>query len=246
MTSPELAAESAPPSNAFATAGFVCSLLGLFLGGLLCPVGLVLAIVALSKPGGRGLAIAGIVLGAIGMVGWLLLFLLLGAVLLTAFGFAALTLAEPDTLELTADMVTIAVSAKAFENEHHALPGSLDDLELRTSAYSDPWGNAYDYFPISSPPGFDIVSAGRDGTRGTQDDVAFTRLGETWKAATRVDIDISSSDDEGRVQLRIGDRSLEVCGEEGSGRVNIDLGDRTLELEGDGGGGHLRIVPHHR
>ena len=48
----------AEQSNGLAIAGFVCSLLGIFTGFLLSPIGLILSLVALGRPGGRGFAVA--------------------------------------------------------------------------------------------------------------------------------------------------------------------------------------------
>ena len=56
----------AEQSNGLAIAGFVCSLLGLFTGFLLSPIGLILSLVALGRPGGRGFAVAGVVIGLLG------------------------------------------------------------------------------------------------------------------------------------------------------------------------------------
>ena len=72
------AAAPAKQSNGMAIGGFVCSLLGflgvLCCGGLLSIVGLILSIIGLKKAkeldgAGKGLAIAGIVLGALGLLG---------------------------------------------------------------------------------------------------------------------------------------------------------------------------------
>lgn len=58
------------PTNGLAIAGFTCSLVGLCIGIAALP-GLILSAIALSKPGGRGLAIAGLVLGILGGCLWL-------------------------------------------------------------------------------------------------------------------------------------------------------------------------------
>lgn len=78
------------PSNGLAITSLVlgiCSLLIVWipivglLGTLLALVGLVLGILALQKPGGRGLAIGGIVTSAISIVLTVLGFLALGAII---------------------------------------------------------------------------------------------------------------------------------------------------------------------
>jgi len=58
--------------NGLAIGGFVCSLVGFLCCQLVTPVGLILSIVGLSKAkklngAGKGLAIAGIIIGAIGI-----------------------------------------------------------------------------------------------------------------------------------------------------------------------------------
>ena len=54
------------PSNGLGIAGFICSLVGLFLcGGIICPVGLILSAMGLRKEP-KGLAIAGLIIGLIG------------------------------------------------------------------------------------------------------------------------------------------------------------------------------------
>lgn len=57
--------------NGLAVAGFVCSLVGIFIG-IIALLGLVFSAIALGRPGRRGLATAGLVLGIIGVVGWVI------------------------------------------------------------------------------------------------------------------------------------------------------------------------------
>jgi hypothetical protein len=79
------AAAPAKPSNGMAIGGFVCSLLGFLgficCGSILCIPGLILSIIGLNKSkqlggAGKGLAIAGIILGALGLVSGLISFIL--------------------------------------------------------------------------------------------------------------------------------------------------------------------------
>lgn len=62
---------AAGPENGLAVAGFVCSLVGIFIG-IISLLGLVFSAIALGRPGRRGLATAGLVLGIIGVVGWVI------------------------------------------------------------------------------------------------------------------------------------------------------------------------------
>ncbi|MCH7573099.1 MAG: DUF4190 domain-containing protein [Planctomycetes bacterium] len=123
----------AEQSNGLAIAGFVCSLLGLFTGFLLSPIGLILSLVALGRPGGRGFAVAGVVIGLLGSCGAIvavLLVVLLGAGAVLAavgLGIAMIALAEPEKIELTSDMINIAIAAKILSMQlanrtaqHHA------------------------------------------------------------------------------------------------------------------------------
>ena len=72
---PQYAPAAKQDSNGMAIGGFVCSLVGLLLccGGIVSIIGLVLSIIGLSKSkqmngSGKGLAIAGIIIGALGAV----------------------------------------------------------------------------------------------------------------------------------------------------------------------------------
>jgi hypothetical protein len=67
---------AAAPTNGLAVAGFVCSIVGFFVFGVLAVVGLILSAVALGRPQGRGMAVAGLVIGIVGTVGWALLIVL--------------------------------------------------------------------------------------------------------------------------------------------------------------------------
>ncbi len=82
--------------NGMAVGGFVCSLIGLLLccGGIVSIVGLILSIIGLNKSkqlngAGKGLAIAGIILGAIGVLCGVLVGILYG---IGAFAEASNTL----------------------------------------------------------------------------------------------------------------------------------------------------------
>jgi hypothetical protein len=238
------AAARAPGTNAMGVAGFVCSLVGLiFTLGILCPVGLILSLIGLGrKP--RGFAVAGVVLGLIGTCGGLLLLLVGGAAILAALGIAAATIAlsEPEKMEITTDMANMALSIKAYERQNRSLPATLDELDVRPTIRTDPWGNAYEYHLLDEPPGFDLVSAGKDQTFGTIDDARFTSLDEAW-ATTGLGIDVQEDDDGGTVTIKLGGRTIVAEGHAEEGRVSIDLGDRVIEIVGDDTGGRVNVVP---
>ena len=227
-----------PQTNGLAIAGFVCSLVGLFTG-ILSPIGLVLSLVALGKPGGRGFAIAGVVLGLIGSCGMILALILIPAVILGALGIAAvaIALAEPAKVELTTDMANIAIAAKFYEKEQGVLPADLAVLTLRPELLNDPWGQPYEYHFIDDDPGFDIISRGQDGITGTDDDIHLSKLGETWEGAGRI---VAESDDEsGTVTLTIGGKVITLHGDEKGGRITIDTGEKVIEIKGDEQGGTM-------
>ena len=78
---PQYAPSAKQDSNGMAIGGFVCSLVGFLCCQLVTPVGLILSIIGLSKAkqmngNGKGLAIAGIIIGAIGVVVFILTIIL--------------------------------------------------------------------------------------------------------------------------------------------------------------------------
>jgi len=184
-----------PQTNGLAVAGFICSVAGLLTGGLLCPVGLILSLVGLGRPSGRGWAIAGIAIGLLGTcLGVVAVFVAATfiaaaiAVIGTGFGVLALVLTQSEQLEISADMIDIAYSAVVYQDDNGSLPTDLDELELKTPTLTDPWGNAYRYILTEHEPGFDVTSWGADGQPATDDDVRLSTLGKAWERAVE-DID---------------------------------------------------------
>lgn len=231
-------------SNGLAVAGFVCSLVGLLgTAGLLCPIGLIISLVALGKPGGKGFAVAGLILGLIGSCGFLLVLLLIpaAALALVGIGVVAIALAEPEKVEITSDMAHIAIAAKIYEEEQGVLPANLGVLELRETVLRDPWGNPYEYHFIDDDPGFDIISRGEDGTPGTEYDIYLTKLDETWEAAGNMAFNADANDDEGTVTLTFGNNVMTLHGDDDGGRITLDTGDKVYEITGDDDGGHFNV-----
>jgi hypothetical protein len=230
------------PSNSLGIAGFVCSLVGLLVtGGILCPVGVVLSLVALSRPP-RGFAVAGLIVGLLGMCGWAIALLIGGAAILAALGLAivGIALSDQERVEITRDMATIAFEVRRYERENRYLPATLEELELRESTRLDPWGERYRYNFVEAKPGFELTSAGEDRQFSTDDDVALSTLGERWKAGG-LGIDVSEDEDTGRVRINLGPASIEASGDDDSGRVTIDLGHRVIEIVGDETGGSIDL-----
>ena len=209
-------------TNGLGIAGFVCSLVGLLAtGGLLCPVGLILSLIAIGRRP-RGFAVAGLILGLVGSCGWIIAFFVFGAVLLammaTALGLAvAVALTEPEKMEITGDMANMAVAIALYEEENKYLPADLETLGLRPTVLRDPWGTPYQYHLTNEDPGFDLVSAGADLQFGTLDDVRLTTLGETWEAGG-FNVNVTE-DDAGRVKISIGDRTITAGGDDDGQRA---------------------------
>jgi hypothetical protein len=174
-----------PQSSGLGIAAFICSLVGLVTGGLLCPIGLILGLVALGRRP-RGFAIAAVIIGFLGTCGGLLIVIFAFGVVVTvlaAIGIA-FALTDAERMEVTSDMIMAAAAVGQYEDREGNLPDSLDELDLTDSAMRDPWGNAYRLvLDDSLKPGFDLVSAGQDGEFDTDDDIRLSRLDDYWHDA---------------------------------------------------------------
>jgi hypothetical protein len=171
--------------NGLAIAGFVCSLVGLFSGGFLSPVGLILSLVALGREP-KGFAIAGLILGLLGTCGWLIAFLMAGAAILAFLGLGAavatLAITEPDKVELTADAIAMTVAIEERRGTTGTLPASIDEVHLDQDLLTDPWGNEYRYVLDPARGGYRIMTDGPDGRPGTDDDINVRDFQEVWEA----------------------------------------------------------------
>lgn len=177
----------AQQTNSLAIAGFVCSLAGLVSGGhLLSPIGLILSLVALKREGGRSWAIAGIIIGVLGICGWLIAFLVVGTAMLAALGIGAaaavaFAMSEPEKIELTADVGVMTAAIEAHRDVTGALPADLDALDLGAPFLTDPWGNPYRYILVPDRAGYKIMTNGPDGEPDTVDDANVRDLLEIWQ-----------------------------------------------------------------
>jgi len=241
----------ASPRNDLALAGFIISIAGFLTAGILCPVGLVISLVALGREP-RGFAIAGAIIGGLGsctalLVGGMIL-LGLGAGLLAAIGIATVVaLSQPQKLEITADMAQVAALVEDFRDANGRLPLDLDEAGVPEGLQLDPWGVGYRIDPFDAAPGFDVRSAGEDGIFDSDDDVRLSGLDELWGGdggPFRIE---TTEDADGRTRVRFGDLSIEVDGEGSDGLVIIRNGDdEILRVEGgavEGGGGSARTEP---
>lgn len=154
------------PTNGLGLAGFIVSLVGFFLGCVLCPVGLLLSLIALFKAP-RGFAIAGVILGLIGSI--------IPALVLFFFGFAiitAISLGKPGFATIIAQQEArqrIDTLAAAAGN---ALPEDAEG-DLAIGGKMDGWGHPFRYRRLGATQ-FEIRSAGPDGILETSDDFSET------------------------------------------------------------------------
>ncbi len=171
---------TANEANGLGIAGFVISLVGLCSGGILSPIGLIISIVAATRQP-RALAVAGIVLGAIGSCGILLALLfvpVLIAGILAAIGLGAAgvsvagALGGPE-LQAKVEMGILTAEIRRYKEQHQgALPSTLDVLpKPYEGVRTDPWNRPYVYELKPDGSGFTLFSAGLDGVRDTTDDI---------------------------------------------------------------------------
>ncbi len=159
------------PVNALGLAGFICSLVGIPSVGLLSVVGLILSLVALRQEP-RGFAIAGVILGALGLCGWVVALFVFGAAILAALGLvAALAITEPERTELSVESIALHAAIESHRGRTGSLPESLDSLNLAEALRRDPWGNLYRYEVVPGERGFRIMTGGHDGLPDTEDDL---------------------------------------------------------------------------
>lgn len=161
--------------NGLGIAGFICSLLGLIACGLLSPVGLILSLFGLRREP-RGLAITGVVLGALGVCGWVIGIVVFGsmiAVALAAVGLGGVAMALGGAkIESGLEMANIAREIELYEQRTGQLPASLDLLPMsEPEALIDPWGRRYEFTLGEDGVTYTLFSAGPDGMPGTADDV---------------------------------------------------------------------------
>ncbi|WP_432800131.1 hypothetical protein [Poriferisphaera sp. WC338] len=70
-------------TNSLGTAGLIVSIVGLVFGGILCPIGFLMSLIAVFKKP-RGMAIGGLVIGGLGSLIVLFVLLLFGAAIAAA------------------------------------------------------------------------------------------------------------------------------------------------------------------
>jgi len=161
------------PTNGLGIAGFVCSLLGIISCGALSPIGLILSFIAIFREP-RGLAIAGLILGALGSMWVVALAVLIGGAVVVA-GIAAVAAGAglEGVLEVMKDGQTIRASIDQHVGTTGAPPATLGELSgLDAEALTDPWGRPYRY-EVGPGNKWKLTSDGKDGAPGGGDDVSF-------------------------------------------------------------------------
>lgn len=183
------------PTNTLGVAGFICSLCGVigFVippgGMLLSLVGFVLSLIALGKAP-RGFAVAGVILGFIGM-GCLTGVLMMGGVMallaLIGIGVGVGAIAMEAQAQLQAAQNDLRVMDQAIVMHHQnreSYPTNLGALvpEYLSGTFapgramlSDPWGKPYVYQVRDDGLGFTVKSSGPDMKLGTPDDLSWMR-----------------------------------------------------------------------
>lgn len=179
-------------SNGLGVAGFFISLIGLFIPtGIVALLGLLISLVALGRQP-RGFAGLGVLIGLFGTFIWLAVMVVavLGAATLGVgiliCGAAAFILTQPETIEVTSDMINVHLAVAEYKKENDSLPRDLDGLRLAVTTLTDPWGQPYRYQLVKDGDrGFDVISGGLDQQFGTDDDLALSRLKEVWVMACK-------------------------------------------------------------
>lgn len=165
--------------NALGLAGFITSLVGAVMtGGFLCPVGLVLSLIALRRQP-RGFAIAGTIIGVLGSCGGCLALLIGipllagGALLLATLGFVAG--GGVPALHTIDHMLQVRGAIETYERTNGKLPGSLSDLNMPKDMLDDGWGTPLQYQVSQQGPtmSWTLQSAGPD-RQLDKDDITFS------------------------------------------------------------------------
>jgi hypothetical protein len=157
------------PSNAMGVAGFIFSLIGFLLCGLLCPIGALLSLIGLFKEP-RGFAIAGLVIG------------LIGSVMLVTVGFAffmfvlsmiGLATAFSTILSFGMQYVPLVEAQNQLAQNWQqvdTIPTEEEGNEL-IKGQMDVWGNQIRYEVKNKK--FTLRSAGEDGQLDNSDDLTL-------------------------------------------------------------------------
>lgn len=167
-----------PPTNGLGIAGFVVSLSGLVVCfGLICPIGLLLSLIALFNTP-RGFAIAGTIIGLIGSIFGVLAVLLVAGVIGSAGTFFSNFNVQSQT-SMQMDFASYDID-NHFMNNNDTLPDEPTGNAM-ISSYVDEWNNNLKYKPTQgSTTDYTIISAGPDGVFGNADDLSQPYSAYNW------------------------------------------------------------------
>ena len=195
-TTNEPSAQAPAKNSGLAIASLVCGIVGPCTLGLASIAGLILGIVGLKKikagggaVGGRGLAIAGIIVS----VATLIIGLILAVMIASAWFFAGHKSAvRSEQARISAAREEIAnlwTAIDAYELDFGRYPSTEEGIRalidppqdptrwrgpyLKSGDPKDPWGNSYIYrYPGQhNPSGYDLYSFGPDRREGGGDDI---------------------------------------------------------------------------
>lgn len=147
------------PSNGLGLAGFITSLVGWVSCGLLCPIGLLLSLIALFKPP-RGFAIAGLIIGG------------LGSTFLATFGLAIILalLGLGAAASVAINELPYATGSLIIQTEYQKtgqLPSDAEGAALLAGVEAD--GQPLMYRRIDADT-YELGVVGPDGVADTTDD----------------------------------------------------------------------------
>jgi general secretion pathway protein G len=190
-------ATTQPKTSGLAIASLVCGIAGFCTVGLGCLVGIVLAIIALRRisrsqgaMGGRGFAIAGLIVSIV------VLLIVVVAVVVGMVVYLITPVAHNNARPLAAraEVASIEAAAEMFRIDTGRYPteeeGGLQALLTKPDSANepmsqnwhgpylrkmptDPWGHRLVYRcpGVHNPQGIDVYSFGPDGREGTSDDI---------------------------------------------------------------------------
>ena len=173
-----------PESNGLGLAGFIVALVGFIAcGGILCPVGLIMSLVALKRQP-KGFAIAGVVLGSIGTLfffvfGIAMIFMAI-AFIMMAVGMGLLMAVAAISSNMGPNAMGIYEDIDSYYDANGRAPATYADMGTYTpDELKDAWGTPIRY--EASPDGQEIWlrSDGKDQIPGNDDDLEFYRNFQT-------------------------------------------------------------------
>lgn len=173
---PQVVGAAAEPSNGMAILGFILSIVSLVGCIITAPFGAVISYLALSKPGQRGLAIAGLV---IGIVQSCFLLLAVGYVLIMIFIVGSLAAGAAGAVAAAAAEMQIEVTQETLNEKHREIYAwkeekdsfpSQEEGDAMVSDARDAWSNPIHYTIDGEE--YQLVSGGPDGVLGNEDDIS--------------------------------------------------------------------------